>query len=203
MYLTMSVQPAGCGETIPAVGGPYEEKKDATVAISAVESSGCVFHHWEVSAGADVADGFSPSTTVLMDQDKTIVACFVEYAPDDREFRGFWANAFNPGFKSSAEVDKLVDNAVAGRYNAIIPEVLAYHDTGAAGHGAYWNSSIIPKAADVDSEFDPLGYLIQKAHANGIESSSVDHPVSGVERLASLWKFIIAAASGVAHGSAG
>ncbi len=183
VYFTMSVQPAGCGETIPAAGRSYEEKEGVTVAISAVESSGCVFHHWEVTAGVSVADSFSPNTTVLMDQDKTIIACFVEYAPDDREFRGFWASAFNPGFKDSTEVDRLVANAVAGSYNAIIPEILAYHDTGTVGHGAYWNSSIIPKATDVDSEFDPLGYLVQEAHANGIEV----HPWIIPFRVSSDW----------------
>ena len=183
VYLTMSVQPLGCGETIPAAGGPYAEKKDTVVTISVIESSGCVFHHWEVTAGAGVADSFSPTTTVLMDQDKAVVAFFVEYAPDDTEFRGFWASAFNPGLKSNTEVDKLVANAVAGGYNAILPEVLAYQDTETTGHGAYWNSSIIPKAYDVDSEFDPLSYLIQRAHANRIEV----HPWIIPFRVSNSW----------------
>lgn len=74
------------------------------------------------------------------------------------------------GYKSQAQVDVLVSRCVAGRYNAIVAEVLAYHDNTGGGHGAYWNSSIVPKAADISPPtFNPLSYLCQQAHANGIE----------------------------------
>ncbi len=84
-------------------------------------------------------------------------------------FRAFWADAFHPGFKSTAEIDTMVARAKQGNYNAIVAEVLAYKDSGSGGHGAYWNSSILPKATDISGGIDPLAYLCTKAHAEGIE----------------------------------
>lgn len=85
--------------------------------------------------------------------------------------RAVWIDAFGAGFKSQAEIDTLIARAVAGNYNAIIPEVLAYQDTSPSdnGHGAYWRSSIAPWASVVSAGFDPLAYLCQRAHENGIE----------------------------------
>ncbi len=88
---------------------------------------------------------------------------------DDPSFRAFWADAFSPGFKSTSQINSMVSRAVTGNYNAIIAEVLAYHDTGSNGHGAYWNSSIVPQASDISGDLDPLAYLVTQAHAAGIE----------------------------------
>ncbi|MFH0979930.1 MAG: family 10 glycosylhydrolase [Planctomycetota bacterium] len=85
------------------------------------------------------------------------------------ELRGLWADAFYQGFKSTSQIDTLVSRAVTGRYNAIFAEVLAYQDTGSGGHGAYWNSAIVPKATDISGGIDPLAYLVQQAHASGLE----------------------------------
>lgn len=90
---------------------------------------------------------------------------------DDRSpaLRGFWADAFSEGFKSTSQINSLISRALTGRYNAIFAEVLAYHDRTGSGHGAYWNSSILPKATDISGGIDPLAYLVQQAHANGLE----------------------------------
>lgn len=90
-------------------------------------------------------------------------------ADGEARFRAFWADAFHSGFKSSAQINTMVSRAVTGNYNAIIAEVLAYHDTGAGGHGAYWNSSIVPKASDISPSFNPLAYLVSRAHLYDIE----------------------------------
>lgn len=85
-------------------------------------------------------------------------------------FRGTWADAFHIGYKNATQIDQLVGYAVQGNYNAIIAEVLAYQDTGSGGHGAYWTSDYVPAAGDISpSGFDPLAYLCQQAHAQGIE----------------------------------
>ncbi|MCH7814267.1 MAG: family 10 glycosylhydrolase, partial [Planctomycetes bacterium] len=84
-------------------------------------------------------------------------------------FRGFWADAFHQGFKSTSQIDAMVARAVEGNYNTIVAEVLAYQDNVGGGHGAYWNSSIVPKATDIAGGIDPLAYLVQEAHAVGIE----------------------------------
>ncbi len=87
----------------------------------------------------------------------------------DASFRAFWADAFHSGFKSTSQINSMVSRAVTGNYNAIIAEVLAYHDHGSSGHGAYWNSSIVPKAEDISGSLDPLAYLVAQAHAADIE----------------------------------
>jgi uncharacterized lipoprotein YddW (UPF0748 family) len=89
-----------------------------------------------------------------------------------QEFRAAWADVFHNGMRSSAEVDTMVSTLVAGRYNALIVQVLAYMDTNSVApytHGAYWKSSILPRTSYVTAGFDPLAYLCQQAHANGIE----------------------------------
>ena len=63
----------------------------------------------------------------------------------------------------------MVSTLVAGRYNAVIVQVVAYMDTSSASHGSYYKSSILPWCGYTTSGFDPLAYLITKAHANGIE----------------------------------
>ncbi len=102
-----------------------------------------------------------------------VIADAVRFTPValSEQFRGFWADAFHVGFKSAAQIDDMVARAVAGNYNAILAEVMAFQDTGAGGHGAYWNSAIVPRASDISGPpyFDPLAYLIQQAHAVGIE----------------------------------
>lgn len=84
-------------------------------------------------------------------------------------FRAFWADAFSSGFKSTSQITSMVSRAVSGNYNVIIAEVLAYQDTGSGGHGAYWNSSIVPKASDITGGIDPLATLVSQAHAQGLQ----------------------------------
>ncbi len=184
VQLTMAVSPSGWGQTSPAAGS-HTYYLGETVPIQAVANGGYQFHHWTVSGGAPVADPASASTTVLMGQDKTVTAVFVEQTPLPVQFRGFWADAFHEGFKSAAEIDAMIARALEGNYNAILPEVLAFQDTGAGGHGAYWDSAIVPRASDISggSGFDPLAYLVQQAHANGLEV----HPWLVTYRVSSSW----------------
>jgi len=167
--LTMAVSPAGAGTTDPPAGGPYVYGVNSVVPIAASPAGGWDFHHWTVSAGLPVADPYSPSTTVTMDQSKTVTAVFVPSGPPAPEFRAFWADAFHAGFKSVSEIDTMISWALAGNYNAIIAEVLAFQDQGANGHGAYWNSGIVPRAADIVGGIDPLAELVQRAHAAGLQ----------------------------------
>ncbi len=170
VQLSMAVSPVGWGTTTPAPGGPYPRPLNEIVAITASAYPGYEFHHWEVSAGVGPADPTQPSTTVRMDVSKTVTAVFVEQAAPEPEFRAFWADAFHAGFKSAAEIDTMIGWALAGNYNAIIAEVLAFQDRTGSGHGAYWNSALVPKATDVSPPgFDPLAYLVQRAHQYGIE----------------------------------
>lgn len=183
VYLTMAANPAGWGSTVPAVGGPYAKALNEVVSISATPAGGYEFHHWEVSAGSAVTAPASADTTVVMDQDKTVTAVFVEEQPVQPEFRAIWADAFHAGFKSTSEIDTMIAWALAGNYNAIIPEVLAFHDQTGSGHGAYWDSGIVPMATDISGGIDPLYELVQRAHAAGLEV----HPWLVAYRVSAVW----------------
>ncbi len=75
------------------------------------------------------------------------------------EYRALWVDAFHAGIKSAAEVDALVANAQRANVNALIVQVRKRGD-------AYYNNSLEPRAADADpAPYDPLAYLITKAHA--------------------------------------
>lgn len=181
--LTMEVAPPGTGSTLPLDGGTYTYFLNEIVPVFAAAEPSYEFHNWAVSGGADVADPWSAGTTVVMDQDKTVTAVFVEEGAVEPEFRGFWADAFHIGFKSTSQINDMVARAVAGNYNAILPEVMAFQDTGGGGHGAYWDSDILPMAGDISGSFDPLAYLVTQAHAAGLEV----HPWLVAFRVCSSW----------------
>lgn len=182
--LTMVVTPIGAGTTTPAVGGPYTQTVNQIVNISATANAGFAFDHWSVTAGAATASTTATATTVKMDQAKTVIAVFKSTAPSTGEFRAFWAVVFQQGYKSAAQIDTMVAAAVAGHYNVILVQMLAYQDAGTSSHGAYWNSSIVPKATDISpASFDPLAYLCTQAHANGIEVHAMSVPF----RMCTTW----------------
>ncbi|OCR00448.1 hypothetical protein BCD67_13145 [Oscillatoriales cyanobacterium USR001] len=92
------------------------------------------------------------------------------------EFRGFWVDAFNPGFKTPQEVTKLVADAKRANANAIVAQVRRRGD-------AFYQSSIEPRSNDPNllPSFDPLQDLITKGHAAGLEIHAwmVTLPVTG------------------------
>ena len=62
-----------------------------------------------------------------------------------QEFRAAWADVFHVGTGSPTEVNNMVSALVAGRYNAVIVQVVGYMDSnGTSSHGAHWKSSILP-----------------------------------------------------------
>jgi uncharacterized lipoprotein YddW (UPF0748 family) len=83
---------------------------------------------------------------------------------DGPEVRAFWVDAFNPGIKSRAEIDQLIDRALAANANTLIAQIRRRGDS-------YYFDSLEPFVEDaaVAAGFDPLGYLIERAHANGLE----------------------------------
>ncbi len=73
------------------------------------------------------------------------------------EFRGLWVDAFNTGFKTSAQVSQLMADARSGNYNALVVQMRRRGD-------AFYNSNFEPKNSEVSpSTFDPLADLITKA----------------------------------------
>jgi uncharacterized lipoprotein YddW (UPF0748 family) len=80
------------------------------------------------------------------------------------EIRALWVDAFRDGFKTPAQVDKLIQDSINANINTLIVQVRRRGD-------AYYNHSIEPRTEDPDLSpgFDALQYLIDKAHANQIE----------------------------------
>lgn len=82
-----------------------------------------------------------------------------------QQLRAFWVDALNPGFYNHPQVDELVENVVRAGANTIIVQVRRHGD-------AWYNNSFEPRAAEPRlapaAEFDPLGYLLEKAHSRGV-----------------------------------
>lgn len=75
------------------------------------------------------------------------------------EYRAIWVDTWNAGFKSAAQIDQLIADAQRGNLNMIIPQVRRRAD-------AFYDSTIEPKNTGVSpANFDPLAYLLTKAHA--------------------------------------
>jgi len=91
---------------------------------------------------------------------KATVVAAATAASGLEQFRAYWVDAFHPGFKSPAEVDTLLRDARASGANAVIVELRRRAD-------AYFGKRIDPLAEDPDLApgFDPLQYLLDKAHA--------------------------------------
>jgi len=83
----------------------------------------------------------------------------IVYGPP--QYRAMWVDAFHDGIKSRAQVEKLVADAHQANLNALLVQVRKKGD-------AYFNWADEPRALDIlgSRGFDPLGYLIQLAHAS-------------------------------------
>jgi uncharacterized lipoprotein YddW (UPF0748 family) len=82
--------------------------------------------------------------------------------PGPDEFRALWVDAYHDGIKSRQQIDELVETAQAGNFNALVVQVRRRGDT-------YYPSAIDPWAPDANRNFDALAYLVERAHAAGIE----------------------------------
>jgi uncharacterized lipoprotein YddW (UPF0748 family) len=88
-----------------------------------------------------------------------------------KEYRAYWAETFNTQMGTRAEIDRLIDSAVQSNANAIFAQVRRRGDS-------WYLDSLEPLTqvagvgepdADGNWTFDPLEYLIEQAHARGIE----------------------------------
>lgn len=83
-----------------------------------------------------------------------------------QQMRAFWVDSSNPGFLNQAEVDELVDNVVRANANTIVAQMRRHGD-------AWYNRSFEPRAQRTrlppPEAFDPLEYLIARAHERNIK----------------------------------
>ena len=78
------------------------------------------------------------------------------------EIRGAYITAWNKGFLTPQETDKTLDCAVRAKINTLYIQVRKTGD-------AYYQTLIEPMAPELSLGYDPLAYLIPRAHILGIE----------------------------------
>jgi uncharacterized lipoprotein YddW (UPF0748 family) len=100
--------------------------------------------------------------TASLAQNRTDTSSFRNPAPG--QLRGIWVDAFGPGLRSPQEIDQLVNDVQTMKLNAIFAQVGRRGD-------CYCNNAGMPRTQDpaVPAGFDPLAYLLEKAHGVGIQ----------------------------------
>lgn len=86
------------------------------------------------------------------------------WAQGEKEVRAFWADAFAAGLKTRMEIDQLVARVQEANANTIIAQVRRRGDS-------FYINSVEPFTEDtgVEAGLDPLAYLLERAHAVGVE----------------------------------
>ena len=93
-----------------------------------------------------------------------VAAALAPQAAAQDEVRAIWVDSFNPGLRSPAEIDALVARAKSANLNTIVAQVRRNAQGLYALSPEGWIENYVPPAG-----FDPLQYLIDRAHAEGIE----------------------------------
>ncbi len=79
------------------------------------------------------------------------------------EFRAMWVTAWESSLLTPAQIDETIEVARKANLNALIVQVRKAGD-------AHYKSSYEPRGENLpDPNFDPLAYIIKRAHASGIE----------------------------------
>lgn len=82
--------------------------------------------------------------------------------PPNSEFRAFWIDVFHPGFENPTETAALMSYMAGANVNAVVPEMRT------RGY-AYYNSALEPVSPSVQSGYDPLADILQRARSAGFE----------------------------------
>ena len=87
-----------------------------------------------------------------------LILCGGVSAAPEPEWRCLWVDSWQQGFLTAEQCDQLLADARRYHFNTILVEVRRCAD-------AYYRSALEPRGTNIrDTEFDPLQYLIQKAH---------------------------------------
>lgn len=82
------------------------------------------------------------------------------------QMRAFWVDSLSPGFHNHPQVDELVDNVVRANANTLFVQMRRHGN-------AWYNNGAEPRAVEPGlapaNEFDPLAYLLEKAHSKGVK----------------------------------
>jgi uncharacterized lipoprotein YddW (UPF0748 family) len=89
-----------------------------------------------------------------------LLACTPAFAVP--RYRAFWVETFHTPFVTRDDVDQIIAAATTAKANAVFMEVRRRGD-------AWYFDAAEPRAEGLRDDFDPLRYLIEQAHARGIE----------------------------------
>ncbi|RMH26922.1 MAG: hypothetical protein D6691_07390 [Candidatus Hydrogenedentota bacterium] len=73
------------------------------------------------------------------------------------EYRMLWVDVFHPGLRTPQEIETMLAQARRANYNALIVQVRKACD-------AFYNSRVEPKNEAIAPDFDPLAYILERAH---------------------------------------
>ncbi|MFR9726530.1 family 10 glycosylhydrolase [Streptomyces sp. MS19] len=80
------------------------------------------------------------------------------------QWRSYWVDGFNEGIYTPAQVERLIDDALAVNANALIVQTARRYD-------CFCNNALYPRtdAAIDPAPYDPLAEVIERAHAAGLQ----------------------------------
>lgn len=78
------------------------------------------------------------------------------------EVKGAWVSAWSAGYFSREEADATIAAAKSIGLNSLFIQVRKNAD-------AFYNSAYEPRSANIARDFDPLAYIVEKAHSQGIK----------------------------------
>jgi len=90
----------------------------------------------------------------------SVAAAITTAVPAEPEFRGAWVNIGS--FRTAEDCDRLIANCVRAHLNVLWPIAYEY------GY-VYYRSDLLAMNPAIAEGYDPLGTLIRKAHAAGIQ----------------------------------
>ncbi len=155
---TLTVQVEGNGTVTPEEG-THDYAEDEVVDLIAESGEGYEFLEWV----GDVADNASAETTILMDEDKTVTALFVEEVESD--FAGGNGTEGNPFLVETAEQLDDVRNFLDRHFRQI-----ADIDLSEFGEGNGWEPiGTIGNNEGFDGSYDGDNYEIQNLTIDGVE----------------------------------
>lgn len=97
--------------------------------------------------------------TLLLFACASLAAISADAAP--AQIRGAWISAWEKGYLTPEEADATIAAAKKAKLNTLFIQVRKTAD-------AYYNSQIEPVAPNLPPNYDPLAYMIEKAHQQGI-----------------------------------
>ena len=85
------------------------------------------------------------------------------------EWRALWIDGWHSGMWTYGQIDTMLTNAQTGHYNVIVPQIRKKADALYISHYGGPSGTGEPMYSGVESGLDPLAYMIQQAHAVGIQ----------------------------------